>query len=243
MTVMTETVARPYEQPATVRSQVTVPLRFPDGFAATAEVHDVPWPGRRQGAPAARARASGSRRSWTRGPKVPHRWSGCTANASPATCSAASAATAVPSCARQWRRLPPSGVSCCTSARRGAASACTPSSTRTPCRTRAWTPTKPTWRWAAARTSGTTRAAAQMLGALGAGRIRLLTNNPDKVGQLAALGVDVTEQVPTGVHLSDSQPPLPGSEAEPHRAHHRASGRRPSRGKIPPRSGGRRSHP
>ncbi|MGY4542169.1 GTP cyclohydrolase II [Arthrobacter sp. UYNi723] len=45
-------------------------------------------------------------------------------------------------------------------------------------------------------------AAAQMLGALGAARIRLLTNNPDKVGQLTALGVDVSEQVPTGVHLS-----------------------------------------
>ncbi|PTT67330.1 GTP cyclohydrolase [Arthrobacter sp. HMWF013] len=45
-------------------------------------------------------------------------------------------------------------------------------------------------------------AAAQMLGALGAGRISLLTNNPDKVGQLAALGIDVMEQVPTGVHLS-----------------------------------------
>ncbi|HAG58357.1 MAG TPA: GTP cyclohydrolase, partial [Arthrobacter bacterium] len=38
MTVMSEAVARPYEQPAAVRSQVTVPLRFPDGFAATAEI-------------------------------------------------------------------------------------------------------------------------------------------------------------------------------------------------------------
>jgi GTP cyclohydrolase II len=45
-------------------------------------------------------------------------------------------------------------------------------------------------------------AAAQMLGALGAGRVRLLSNNPDKAAQLTALGVDVTEQVPTGVHLS-----------------------------------------
>ena len=45
-------------------------------------------------------------------------------------------------------------------------------------------------------------AAAQMLAALGVGRVRLLTNNPDKVGQLNALGVEVTEQVPTGVHLS-----------------------------------------
>jgi len=46
--------------------------------------------------------------------------------------------------------------------------------------------------------------AAQMLAALGAGAIRLLTNDPDKARQLGALGVEVTEQVPTGVHLSES---------------------------------------
>ncbi|MFN8074181.1 MAG: GTP cyclohydrolase II [Kineosporiaceae bacterium] len=40
-------------------------------------------------------------------------------------------------------------------------------------------------------------AAVQMLTALGASRVRLLTNNPDKVAQLAAHGVDVVEQVPT----------------------------------------------
>jgi GTP cyclohydrolase II len=45
-------------------------------------------------------------------------------------------------------------------------------------------------------------AAAQMLGALGATSVRLLTNNPDKAAQLTALGISVTEQVPTGVHLS-----------------------------------------
>lgn len=45
-------------------------------------------------------------------------------------------------------------------------------------------------------------AAAQMLTALGAGRVRLLTNNPDKARQLSALGVEVVEQVPTGVHVS-----------------------------------------
>lgn len=44
-------------------------------------------------------------------------------------------------------------------------------------------------------------AAAQMLAALGANTVRLLTNNPDKAAQLAALGIGVTEQVPTGVHL------------------------------------------
>ena len=44
--------------------------------------------------------------------------------------------------------------------------------------------------------------AAQMLLTLGADRIALLSNNPDKAAQLQALGVDVPEQVATGVHLS-----------------------------------------
>jgi GTP cyclohydrolase II len=45
-------------------------------------------------------------------------------------------------------------------------------------------------------------AAAQMLRALGIDRIALLSNNPDKAAQLAARGVEVSEQVRTGVHLS-----------------------------------------
>ena len=45
-------------------------------------------------------------------------------------------------------------------------------------------------------------AAAQMLQALGADRIALLSNNPDKAAQLSSLGVEVAETVPTGVHLS-----------------------------------------
>nr|WP_296073201.1 GTP cyclohydrolase II [uncultured Actinoplanes sp.] len=44
--------------------------------------------------------------------------------------------------------------------------------------------------------------AAQMLRALGAGRIRLLSNNPDKAVQLDALGVQVTDRIRTRVHLS-----------------------------------------
>ncbi|PZF94238.1 GTP cyclohydrolase II [Micromonospora deserti] len=44
--------------------------------------------------------------------------------------------------------------------------------------------------------------AAQMLGALGVPRIALLSNNPDKAKQLGRLGVTVTERVPTGVFLS-----------------------------------------
>lgn len=46
--------------------------------------------------------------------------------------------------------------------------------------------------------------AAQMLFALGIRRVALLTNNPDKVAQLDRLGVTITERVSTGVHLSPS---------------------------------------
>jgi GTP cyclohydrolase II len=45
-------------------------------------------------------------------------------------------------------------------------------------------------------------AAAQMLTALGAEAVDLLTNNPDKSRQLRELGVDVRAVRPTGVHAS-----------------------------------------
>ena len=44
--------------------------------------------------------------------------------------------------------------------------------------------------------------AAQMLAALGVGRVALLGNNPDKGNQLKQLGILVTERVPTRVHLN-----------------------------------------
>ena len=47
-------------------------------------------------------------------------------------------------------------------------------------------------------------AAAQMLLALGADRIALLSNNPDKAAQLERAGVEVAERVPTAVHLSSA---------------------------------------
>ncbi|MFC7532299.1 GTP cyclohydrolase II [Actinoplanes sp. GCM10030250] len=46
--------------------------------------------------------------------------------------------------------------------------------------------------------------AAQMLTALGTNRIRLLSNNPDKATQLEALGVTIADRIPTGVHLSEA---------------------------------------
>jgi GTP cyclohydrolase II len=45
-------------------------------------------------------------------------------------------------------------------------------------------------------------AAAEMLLGLGADRVRLLSNNPDKAEQLLRYGVSVEERIPTGVHLS-----------------------------------------
>jgi GTP cyclohydrolase II len=42
--------------------------------------------------------------------------------------------------------------------------------------------------------------AAAMLNALGMNRVRLLTNNPDKVAQLREYGIDVLDTLPTGVY-------------------------------------------
>ncbi len=44
--------------------------------------------------------------------------------------------------------------------------------------------------------------AAQMLHALGVQHIRLLSNNPDKAAQLERLGISIVGQDPTAVHLS-----------------------------------------
>jgi GTP cyclohydrolase II len=46
--------------------------------------------------------------------------------------------------------------------------------------------------------------AAQMLRALGANRIALLSNNPDKGAQLARLGIAIARQVPTALHLTET---------------------------------------
>jgi GTP cyclohydrolase II len=46
--------------------------------------------------------------------------------------------------------------------------------------------------------------AAQMLHALGATRITLLGNNPDKGAQLAEFGITIVRQVPTGIYLTEA---------------------------------------
>src|SRR4051794_25850190 len=60
--------------------------------------------------------------------------------------------------------------------------------------------------------------AAQMLHALGLSRIELLSNNPDKAQQLRSCGVTVVAQVATGVHVSDAN--VRYLEAKVRRGHH-----------------------
>jgi GTP cyclohydrolase II len=55
--------------------------------------------------------------------------------------------------------------------------------------------------------------AAQMLHALGARRIVLLSNNPDKGAQLAGLGITIARQVPTGLHLTGANAAYLASKA------------------------------
>jgi GTP cyclohydrolase II len=43
-----------------------------------------------------------------------------------------------------------------------------------------------------------------MLHVLGASRIALLSNNPDKGAQLSRLGITVARQVPTALHLNET---------------------------------------
>ena len=59
--------------------------------------------------------------------------------------------------------------------------------------------------------------AAQMLAALGVCRLSLLSNNPDKAAQLTSLGLSVASRVPTGVHVSPAN--LPYLAAKARRGH------------------------
>jgi GTP cyclohydrolase II len=56
--------------------------------------------------------------------------------------------------------------------------------------------------------------AAQMLRALGANRIALLSNNPDKGAQLARLGITIAKQVPTALHLTGTNAAYLATKAE-----------------------------
>ena len=56
--------------------------------------------------------------------------------------------------------------------------------------------------------------AAQMLHALGASHIELLSNNPDKGAQLGRLGITIARQVPTALHLTGANAAYLAAKAE-----------------------------
>ena len=126
--------------PATIRTQLPVPLRFADGYATTARVFT--FAGRRPGASRLR----------TRGPC----WRMATGR-TPRPAAARPAAQRVPhgdvfgsqrcDCGAQIReaveRIADTGGFLLYLRQEGVASACTPNSTPTRCRTGAWTPTRP----------------------------------------------------------------------------------------------------
>jgi len=78
--------------------------------------------------------------------------------------------------------------------------------------------------------------AAQMLQALGASRIALLTNNPDKGAQLARLGVTIARRIPTGLHLNGANAAYLAAKAE--RGGHDLLPRDPERAAGPHRQAG-----
>lgn len=61
--------------------------------------------------------------------------------------------------------------------------------------------------------------AAQMLRALGISKIKLLSNNPDKMGQLRSHGINVVEEISTGVFVKPSNRKY--LEAKVLKTHHR----------------------
>ena len=182
---------------ATIRTQVTVPLRFADGYATTAPVFtfDGLVDGREHlalGLGDARRPAPTALPAGPAAQRVPDR----RRVRQPALRLRAAAARGGRA-DRRRRRLPalpaPGGPRHrpVRQARRLRAAG-----------RRAWTPTRRTSPSATARTSGTTRPPRRCCARSGVDALALLSNNPDKAAQLTGLGLTVAARVATGVHLS-----------------------------------------
>ena len=196
---------------ATIRTAVPVPLSFADGYATTALAFtfDGLADGLEHVALGLGDRSDPTRRART---ARPLRSSASTASASPGTSSGASGATAARSCARPSNGSPRPGATCSTCGRRDAASASTPSSTPTSCRTRArHLPGQrgPRLRGGRARLRRRGPDAPRPRGA----ESRPLTNNPDKADQLGRLGITDEPRRDRGPPVP-RQRPLPGHEGD-----------------------------
>ena len=122
-------------------------------------------------------------------------WCACTPSASPATCSARTAATAARSSTRRWPSSSTRGAaSSSTCARKGAASACSTSSRPTSCRTRARTPSRPTSARLQGRPAPLRHRRADPGRPRASSNLRILTNNPKKIVGLEGYGLKVVER-------------------------------------------------
>ena len=119
-------------------------------------------------------------------------WCASTASASPATSSARCAATAASSSpGHAAASRPRARASWSTCARRAAASAWSTSCRPTSCRSRAWTPSRPTCSWASPADQRDYGIGAQILADLGLRKMRIMTNNPKKIVALEGYGLKV----------------------------------------------------
>lgn len=203
MTVLPETVARPFEQPAAVRSQVTVPLRFPDGFSATAEI--MTFHGLADGKEhLLLALGEWEQALLDQGPTGPAPLVRLHSECLTGDVFGSERCDCGPQLREAVEEIAAVGGFLLYLRQEGRGIGLYSKLDAYALQDTGLDTYAANVALGRGEDERDYSAAAQMLGALGAGRIRLLTNNPDKVGQLTALGVDVSEQVPTGVHLSEA---------------------------------------
>jgi GTP cyclohydrolase II len=217
MTVLTETVARPCEQPAAVRSQVTVPLRFPGGFTATAEV--MTFDGLADGKEhLLLALGQWEQTLLDQGPDGAAPLVRLHSECLTGDVFGSERCDCGPQLREAVEEIAAVGGFLLYLRQEGRGIGLYSKLDAYAMQDAGLDTYEANVALGFGEDERDYTAAAQMLGALGAARIRLLTNNPDKVGQLTALGVDVTEQVRTRVHLSEANRPYLAAKRN-HTAH------------------------
>lgn len=203
MTVLSETMVRPYGQPATVRSQVTVPLRFPDGFTATAEV--MTFHGLSDGQEHLLiALGEWEQTLLNQGPSVKAPLVRLHSECLTGDVFGSERCDCGPQLREAVEEISAVGGFLLYLRQEGRGIGLYSKLDAYALQDQGLDTYEANVALGRGEDERDYSAAAQMLDALGAGRINLLTNNPDKVGQLAALGINVAEQVPTRVHLSEA---------------------------------------
>jgi GTP cyclohydrolase II len=133
---------------------------------------------------------------------VPHRWCGCTASASPATCSVLSGATCGPQLREAVERIAESGGFLLYLRQEGRGIGLYAKLDAYALQDGGLDTYEANLALGHREDERSYLVAAQMLQALAVGQVALLSNNPDKARQLRRFGVTVSAVVPTGVHLS-----------------------------------------